>query len=234
VAYTLSVAHAGWRHHYPSLPYVVPFLALLTFVAGRPYSPLSPFVEWPLQVLVLAVLLVFCWPRELDKIPRHWLSSLAVGVAVFCTWIAPDYLVHGYRGSILFSNGLLGGAPHSSLPPAAQRSAWILAWRTARATVVVPIAEELFWRAWLMRWLVDHDFLSVRLGTFAPLAFFLTALLFASEHGSYWDVGLVTGLIYNLWMIRTKSVADCILMHGVTNGVLSAYVIATANWQYWM
>jgi CAAX prenyl protease-like protein len=134
---------------------------------------------------------------------------------------------------VLFSNSLFG-APHSSLPPAAQRSVWVLAWRTIRAATVVPIAEELFWRAWLMRWLIDNNFLSVRLGTYAPLAFFATALLFASEHGPYWDVGLVTGLLYNLWMVRTKSVADCILMHGVTNAVLSGYVLATGNWQYWM
>jgi CAAX prenyl protease-like protein len=142
-------------------------------------------------------------------------------------------LIHGYRGGILFNNSLMD-APHSSLPPIAQRSAWILLWRTARAALVVPIAEELFWRAWLMRALVNRDFLSVPLGTYTPLAFFITALLFASEHGPYWDVGLVTGFIYNLWMVRTRSLADCILMHAVTNGVLSAYVLVTGNWQYWM
>ncbi len=47
------------------------------------------------------------------------------------------------------------------------------------------------------------------------------AILFASEHGPYWDVGLITGVIYNWWMVRTKSVADCILMHAVTNAALS-------------
>jgi hypothetical protein len=35
-------------------------------------------------------------------------------------------------------------------------------------------------------------------------------------------------------MVCTKSVGDCILMHAVTNGALSAYVLATGNWQYWM
>jgi CAAX prenyl protease-like protein len=224
---------AGWRDEYPSLRYIVPFVAILVFIGVRPYLPLSPFVEWPLQVLVLAGLCFFCWPRELDKIPRHWVGSVTVGVAVFCIWVGPDVLIHGYRNSILFSNSVFG-SPHSSLPPEAQRSVWVVAWRMARATLVVPIAEELFWRAWMMRWLINNNFLSVRLGTYAPLAFFATAFLFASEHGPYWDVGLVTGLIYNLWMIRTKSVADCILMHGVTNGVLSAYVLFTGNWQYWM
>jgi uncharacterized protein len=99
--------------------------------------------------------------------------------------------------------------------------------------LIVPVVEELFWRAWLMRWLINTDFQQVKLGTYSPLAFWVTAVLFASEHGPYWDVGLLTGIIYNSWMIRTKSVGNCILMHAVTNGALSAYVIATAQWQYW-
>jgi hypothetical protein len=35
-------------------------------------------------------------------------------------------------------------------------------------------------------------------------------------------------------MIRTKSLADCILTHAVTNGVLSVYVLMTGRWQYWL
>ena len=84
-----------------------------------------------------------------------------------------------------------------------------------------------------MRWLVNSDFLKVPLGKYTPVAFWLTAILFASEHGPYWDVGLLTGIVYNCWMIRTKSVADCILMHAITNAALSGFVIATAQWQYW-
>ena len=33
----------------------------------------------------------------------------------------------------------------------------------------------------------------------------VTAVLFASEHGSWWDVGLLAGLAYNWWMLRTKT-----------------------------
>ena len=84
-----------------------------------------------------------------------------------------------------------------------------------------------------MRWLQNPDFRRAPLGSYTPFSFWITALLFASEHGPYWDVGLLTGIIYNLWMIRTKSVASCILMHAVTNGMLSAFVIGTSQWQYW-
>ncbi len=154
--------------------------------------------------------------RAFPPVVRPW-ASIAIGILVFAIWIAPDVLIPGYRMLPAFSNSVMGKL-HSSLKPAELQSSWILFWRTLRAVAIVPIVEELFWRAWLMRWLILPEFQKVRLGTYAPLAFWVTAMLFASEHGPYWDVGLVTGIIYNLWMIRTRSVADCILMHAVTNG----------------
>ena len=98
---------------------------------------------------------------------------------------------------------------------------------------MVPEAEELFWRAWLMRWLIDSDFQKIKLGTYAPMAFWVTALLFGAEHGPSWDVGLLTGIIYNGWMVRTKSLGDCVLVHAVTNLLMSLYVIQYGQWQYW-
>ncbi|MEJ7606852.1 MAG: CAAX prenyl protease-related protein [Bryobacteraceae bacterium] len=98
----------------------------------------------------------------------------------------------------------------------------------------MPIIEELFWRGWLMRWLIKPNFRMVPLGAFTASSLLITALLFASEHGPYWDVGLLAGLLYNWWMIRTRSLGDCVLSHAVTNACLSAYVIGTGNWQYWM
>lgn len=225
---------AGLRDRYPAVPYIVPFLAILLFIAIRPMGILSPAVEWPLQAIALGALGILLWPPEISKRPRYWVASILVGLAVFCLWIAPEQLIHGYRESILFKNSIVGAA-QSSLPPSAQRSAWVLFWRTLRAALMVPIAEELFWRGWLMRWLINNEnFRAVRLGTYAPLAFYGTALLFGAEHGPYWDVGLITGILFNLWMIKTKSIADCVLMHGVTNLALSLFVLSTGNWQYWM
>jgi uncharacterized protein len=205
---------------------------VLLFLAVLPKLGLDPRLEWPLVVAIMAVVCLISWPPEVPVWPTHWLSSIGIGAAVFVLWIAPDLLFAGYRNLPLFSNALTGHA-HSSIPPEGLRSTWVLTWRTLRAVLIVPVAEELFWRGWLMRWMVNNDFQKVALGTYAPLAFWATAALFGAEHGPYWDVGFLTGIIYNLWMIRTKSVADCILMHGVTNGLLSAYVIAGAQWQYW-
>ena len=218
--------------HYPAVSYVAPFATVLVLLALWPRLPFEPGWTWPVAVLIGGAVCLFCWPRELSTAPARWPASIAIGAAVFLLWIAPDLLFPHYRDSALFSNQILGRV-HSSLPPEALHSAWVLAWRTARAVLVVPIAEELFWRGWLLRWLINSDFQRVRLGTYSPFAFWITAALFASEHGPYWDVGLVTGVIYNWWMIRTKSVASCVLMHAVTNGLLSAYVIVYNQWQYW-
>lgn len=196
------------------------------------HVPVDPRWEGPSRVVLLGTVCLFCWPRECSLRPLRPLAAVAIGAGVFALWIAPDVLIPGYRNNLLFSNSIVGHL-HSSLDPSALRDPWVLAWRTIRAIVIVPVVEELFWRAWLMRWLIDTDFRKVPLGTYSPFAFWVTAVLFASEHGSYWDVGLLTGIIYNYWMIRSKSVTSCILMHAVTNALLSAYVISTAQWQYW-
>ncbi|HEY7211814.1 MAG TPA: CAAX prenyl protease-related protein [Bryobacteraceae bacterium] len=215
-----------------SVRYIAPFFAFLLLLAAGQVIPLENAWGGPLRVLALGVICTVCWPREISFRPKFPVTSVIIGALVFVLWIAPDLLVPGYRQSVLFSNSLTGHL-HASFESSALHNPWILAWRSARAVVIVPIVEELFWRAWLMRWLIDKHFWRVPLGTYAPFAFWITAILFASEHGPYWDVGLVTGVIFNFWMIRSKSIADCVLMHAVTNAMLSAYVIQTAQWQYW-
>ncbi len=92
--------------------------------------------------------------------------------------------------------------------------------------MLVPVIEELFWRGWLMRYLINPAFQKVPLGAYTGTAFWATAVLFATEHGAYWEAGLLAGLIYNWWMIRTGNLADCMVAHAVTNSCLAVYVVA--------
>ena len=166
--------------------------------------------------------------------PSKPFASVLIGIAVFVLWVGPDRIVPGWHHSILFDNPITGH-PAGSTPPASQTDPVFLTFRVAISVIAVPILEELFWRGWLMRWLVDaEDFERVPLGTYAAAAFWISALLFASEHGSFWDVGLAAGIVYNWWMIRTRNLWDCIIAHAVTNGILAAYVIAAGQWQYWL
>jgi len=217
---------------YATARYVTPFVVFMMLLVFAARFPIDPRWDAPLRCLLLVPVCILCWPRELPLRPAQPLPAVIIGAAAFALWISPDLLIPGYRQSVLFSNSIVGHL-HSSMQQTAVHDPWVLAWRTARAVIIVPIVEELFWRGWLMRWLINTDFRKVPLGRYAPFSFWATAVLFASEHGPYWDVGLLTGLIYNAWMIRSKSVSSCILVHAVTNALLSIYVIATAQWQYW-
>jgi uncharacterized protein len=169
----------------------------------------------------------------LDLRAPHWLASVALGVAVFVMWIAPDALIPGWRSHWLFQNSVTGTVK-TSIDPTEFANPLTVILRIARAALLVPILEELFWRGWLPRWLVNPDWEQVPLGRYTTFAFIGTAVLFAAEHGPFWEVGLLCGIIYNWWMWRTKSLGDLILVHGVTNLCLSLYVLVTKKWEYWM
>jgi len=195
--------------------------------------PLPDLADQILRVTVMTAVLWFIARPVIDLRVQHLVTTVAIGAAVFVVWIAPDLLIKGYRHFWLFDNALTGKAA-TSLSTAATMNWPVLALRMIRAVAIVPIIEELFWRAWLMRWLVDNDFEKVPMGKYTAQAFWIVAVLFASEHGSYWDVGLAAGIIYNWWMVRTRSLGDLILAHAVTNGILGAYVIAFGKWEYWL
>lgn len=218
---------------YAALPYVAPFLVFLAFLAADWYLPFGADWNCALRFAVVFSLLVCLSRRVITWRISNFAGSAALGVLVFAIWVGPDLLWPGYRQSWVFNNSIVG-APKSSLPLGVQASAMFILFRMLSSVVNVPVLEELFWRGWLMRWLISKDFQKVPLGTYQAQSFWPVAVLFASEHGSYWDVGLITGILYNWWMIRTKSLADCILCHAITNGCLAGYVLTRNQWQYWL
>jgi hypothetical protein len=213
--------------------YVAPFVVFVLLMSFLPLLGVGPEFSYPARSMAaLAVWWVlsrglFTWR------PRQALASVALGVFVFAVWVAPDVLWPGYRQNWLFENALTGAA-RSTAGVSLRSDLVFLGFRVLGSVLVVPVIEELFWRGWLMRWLVRSDFERVPLGAYVPRAFWVTAVLFGLEHGPYWDVGLAAGVAYNWWMVRTKSLADCVLAHGVTNGCLAGYVLAGGDWSYWL
>jgi CAAX prenyl protease-like protein len=219
------------RH--PSVPYVLPFAVFIAFLGMQHYALLPAAIDPALRVLVLTAVLAIFSRSVISLRTTSATSSILLGIAVFAIWVAPDLVFPHYREHWLFQNRILGMLG-SSLSESLRSDPFTLICRSIRTVILVPIIEELFWRAWLMRWFINPRFEAVSLGAYTAGSFWITAALFASEHGPYWDVGLIAGLLYNWWMIRTKSLGDCILAHAVTNGCLTAYVIATGQWQYWL
>jgi hypothetical protein len=205
-----------------SVAYVAPFAVFVGLMAVEHSLALPAAWAYPIRLAVVLAVLGFASGNVFPRRASAPLLSAALGLAVFLVWIAPDVLFGpGYRQHWLFTNPLMGAAV-SSAPVALKHNLWFIFFRVVGCVAVVPVVEELFWRGWLLRWLGG------------PSAFWIVAVLFASEHGPYWEVGLVAGIAYNWWFLRTKNLADCIVAHAVTNGLLSAYVLWTGHWQYWL
>jgi uncharacterized protein len=221
-----SAAQVGVRR---TLAYVLPFGIFIALLALQSIVPIPQWLKFAAPLIAIAIV-----SREaLASKLVNPLASIALGIAVCVLWVGPEILFPGYHQGVLFSNSVLGHT--TSTATAAQKSDSIfILFRVLVSVITVPILEELFWRGWLMRWLIDRDFERVPLGTYNTQAFWIVAVLFASEHGPFWDVGLLTGIIYNWWMVRTKSIWDCILMHAVTNACLAWYVLHYDQWMYWL
>jgi CAAX prenyl protease-like protein len=229
-----QLAGPGLKTWHPAIPYVAPFAAFIGFMALGQIVPAGIEILYPIRVVVvLAVILLFS-RSVLDFHVKNALGSILLGVAVFVIWVAPDVLWPAYRSHWLFTNSITGEAS-GAVPQALKSNLFFIVFRSIGCTLLVPVVEELFWRGWLSRWMIDsEDFRRVPLGAYTALSFWVGSVLFASEHGQYWEVGLIAGVAYNWWMCRTKSLANCILAHAVTNGCLSAYVLMAGEWRYWL
>ena len=99
--------------------------------------------------------------------------------------------------------------------------------RFARAAVIVPLAEELFWRGFLMRWCINRDFpQTVPIGTHSWLAYGVTTLAFMLIHNpvDYAGASLYGSLTY-LLVVKTKRLPPAITMHAVANAIMGVCAI---------
>ena len=154
---------------------------------------------------------------------RHTALSLLTGILIFILWINMDW---GFA-----TLGEPQGFDPGRIPEGATRTVMI-AVRLAGAVLVVPIMEELFWRSFLLRYIIEPDFMKVAIGRFTWFSFLATMVLFGLEHNHYL-AGMMAGAFFNLLLYRTKSIAQCILSHAVANLALGIYVLKTGNWQFW-
>ncbi len=219
----------GWRRA-AWLPYIVPFLCFALFTYAGSVQPAAAHFWYAAKTVVVGAMLVVLAPRlpELSwRAPAaDWGIAVVVGVVVLVVWVAPERLL-----APLNVGDATGFDPYGfGLSPAAT---WgVIAVRITGAALVVPVMEELFWRAFLMRYMVQSDFLAIPLGAFRPFAFFVVAVAFGFEHHR-WLVGIVAGLVYGGLLVWRRRLLPCIVAHAVTNLGLGLYVVATHSWTFW-
>lgn len=216
---------AAWLRILPFAAYML-FLVIGDLLERLGVAPGPLRWLYPVKVGLVALLLALFWRHyhELKtfrlRIPAV-LAAIATGVGVLVLWVS------------LNADWMIVGSSSGFDPRNAGDIDWLLvAIRIAGAALVVPVMEELFWRSFLMRWIVNQDFETVEPSQLGLKSFVITVLLFGFEH-NLWLAGMVAGAAYALLYMRHRNLWSPILAHAVTNGLLGAWVVMTGNWSYW-
>src|SRR4029077_1018392 len=100
--------------------------------------------------------------------------GLAVGILVFGLWVSPQAVLG-------FPPRVDGFNPDLLLPDLKLYWATVV-FRFLRLVIVVPLVEEIFWRGFLLRYLINEKFDEVPFGTFSWLSFGVVTIAFAFSH----------------------------------------------------
>ncbi|TWT45677.1 CAAX amino terminal protease self- immunity [Phycisphaerae bacterium RAS1] len=221
----------------PDVVLMGPFLVYLALLSLKDLVP----VEWlPIAAAMRGVgslAVVWVFRRYLPPWGRpHLLIALPAGLFAAWGWMAGQYL---------FDDLGLGGR----LPVFPGTKEWIdprdtlgagkLFWTAASmrilvACTAVPLVEELFWRAFMLRALVDwHHFDRLPLGAFAWRAMLLSSVLSTLQHPDNWGVSILCWLFFNALFYRTRSVLCLVIVHAVTNLALYLHVLRVGEWSFW-
>lgn len=193
------------------------------------FSIQALYCLYPLKTLSVAIILLLFLPhyeeinlRDLTKIGPT-LASIFIGLIVFILWINMDWSFGTFGNPQGFNPKQLSGYFTQTI---------FTIIRMAGAVIVVPVMEELFWRSFLIRYIINQDFSKVPIGRFTWISFLVSSFLFGLEHNLFL-AGIMAGVAYNLLLYYTKSLSQCIIAHAVTNLALGIYVVATGKWYFW-
>jgi exosortase E/protease (VPEID-CTERM system) len=179
---------------------------------------------------VAAGLALWVYRGELKKLDWRfgWMGPV-VGVVVFAVWVGPEIWGSGLGVNSVGVSGL--GAALAALPDW-ERLGW-LAVRVTAAVVTVPIAEELAFRGYLARRLMNREFDQVSFGALRAMPIVVSSVAFGSMHGAQWAVGIVAGLGYAFVVRRTGRFGEAIAAHAVSNLLLAVWVLGRGDWGMW-
>ena len=210
----------------PTVAYLTPFLLALAFAIVAEALLTEPGTLYPIRAVgVAAVLCLFwrsyTWTDDFHRSgARHVIEAVAVGGVVFIVW------------TLLARFGLAGGENSETMTVPAglsqwSRPMWIGAWIFGYC-VITPLAEELAFRGYLARRLIDIDFTAVSPRQFTWLSFLVPSIAFGLLHGE-WVAGCLAGMIYAGVVYRSGQLRNAVIAHSVTNLLMAMRVLATSS-----
>ncbi len=199
---------------------------------------------YPLQTLICLGYLLRHWRYYEFHWNFRWaLVGAIFGVSGIACWLLPTTLydrweLEGETTDWMKWLGIqerkVGFDPGVFTNPAAYGFSLVM--RFLRATVVVALIEEIFWRGFLMRFLAnrDGDYWKVPFGKHNWLSYVVCTLAFTIAHAPIDYAGaLVYGTLTYLLCVWSKNLGACVVMHATANFLMGCYIMAYGKYGLW-
>ncbi|MCK5515437.1 MAG: CPBP family intramembrane metalloprotease, partial [Desulfobulbaceae bacterium] len=172
---------------YGMVPYVVPFILYLLFSnLAAYYDALYPWLYIASVIMVSGATIYLLSGRSLLQPHKNILIGVAFGIGGIIVWILLsqsnlEEAVISFLPAWLQPNQRLGFNPFETISNPFFRWVFILV-RVVGLVLLVPVVEELFWRGFLLRWVISANWEEQPIGVFTLRSFLWVVLLFTTAH----------------------------------------------------
>lgn len=229
----------------PETPRVLPFVVFL-LVGAIPASWFTGAQFWAYLAKTLAAgaLLWHFRPRLHEMRWAFSVPAVVIGVVIAVLWIGLEGRIPSleelWAGAQRMFTGKAGDPPKASEPwnPVAYFAGqpalgwFFVAVRVLGRSLVVPAMEEVFYRSFVYRYIINPKFLDVSLTARHWGAFAATSAMFGLVHPGQWVQGILCGAAYQWLVLRRGRLGEAMLAHAVTNLLISGYAIGTGRWEF--
>jgi CAAX prenyl protease-like protein len=239
--------------------HIVPFAVFMGFMIVL--QLVGGFIEWkhpdapwwrqdpaqfvyPIQVLATGFLLIRYWRNYTFNWSWKWgiigaiFGAIGIGFWLLPTTLYDYWHLTGKTEGVLKWLGVAGRKegfdPGIFKNPAAYWTSLIL--RFLRAAVIVALVEEIFWRGFLMRFVMDWEgnYWKQPFGRAHWKSYAIVTGLFIFAHAPVDYAGaLIYGSLTYLLCVWSKNLGACVIMHAVANLLMGIYAMAYGKYGLW-
>jgi uncharacterized protein len=206
---------------------VVPFavFAGLTMIQGR-FGETGQYWIYAVKTVIAAYLL-WLMRRQVQELKwkLSW-EAVLTGVLVFVAWVGLD----GLYPTMSARAGLFN--PLHTYGQGAFLGVMFVGVRIVGSTLIVPMLEEVFYRSFLYRYIIQVQFLKIPLGRFDWKSFLFVGVAFGISHFE-WLPGILCAFAYQALVWRKDRLGDALTAHAITNLLLGIWVVARGDYLFW-
>ncbi len=217
--------------HFVNVPavYLGPFLAITAASVFSQAASAGFDRFYPLRFLA-AIAVLWAFRRHYRTL--DWRFSVVgplTGVGIAAMWLGVHHLFA--QPDVIATDGSATAASLAALPFAA-RTAWVTV-RVLAAVVTVPIAEELAFRGYLARRLMNPDPESVSFFRLSAWAIAGSSVAFGLVHGHMWLAGILAGVAFGLVARMKGRLGEAVAAHAVANLLIAVVALLRHDYTLW-